>query len=93
MYNDGFGNDLCREFKYYEGQPVRIYTSDGRLHSGVVMEAFQSSVRIIDKCGDTFLIQYRHVDAVQEPHMKLGPCRCEHDECKEEHEHKHKHHK
>lgn len=93
MYRQ-YGNDLCREFKYYEGQPVRIFTDDGRRHSGVVMEAFENSVRIIDKCGDTFLVEYRHIDAVQEPRMELGPCRCGKD-CEDDHKHhhpKHRHH-
>ena len=86
-------NDLCREFKHYEGQPVRIFTDDGRRHRGVVMEAFQHSVRIIDKCGDTFLIEYCKIDAVQEPRMHLGPCRCEKDCEEEEHKHHHEEHR
>ena len=80
---------LFEEFRRYIGQPVRIYSTDGRLHQGMVAAAYDEYVRIIDRCERVFLVDYWHIDSVEQPHMKLGPCECEHDECKEEHRHNH----
>lgn len=79
---------LYEEFKRFIGQPVRIFTDDGRSHKGVVAAAYETHVRIIDKCENVFFIEYSHIDAVQQPHMKLGPCHCEND-CEEHHHGRH----
>lgn len=72
-------NTLFEEFKRFEGQPVEIFTDDGRKHCGIDIEAFETAVRIIDDCGRTQLIEFRHIDAVVEPMMRLRRC-C--NECK-----------
>lgn len=65
---------LYEEFKCFEGQPVKIYTDDGRIHKGIDINALENAVRIIDKCGRLVLIEYCHIDAVEEPQMSLHKC-------------------
>lgn len=77
-------NTLFEEFKKFEGQPVEIFTDDGRKHCGIDIEAFENAVRIIDDCNRTQLIEFRHIDAVVEPMMRLRrcckECRCDRDD-------------
>lgn len=71
---------LFEEFKRFEGQPVVIFTDDERKHRGIVLKAFENSVRIIERCEKILLIEYCHIDAVEEPQMELRHCRRRRDE-------------
>ena len=82
---------LCHEFKKYEGQPVKVYTDDGRTHTGISLACYDDAVRILDRCGRIIFIEFCHIDAVVEPMMKLHRCcrescceEFEDDECREE---------
>lgn len=66
--------NLCEIFRHYEGQPVEIFTDDGRVHCGIDVNAYEGAVRLIDKCGRLVLIEYSHIDSVVEPQMKLREC-------------------
>ena len=57
-----------------EGQPARFFTDDGRKHVGIVLEVFEDFVRIIDTCGRLFIIEACHIDAIEEPQMRLHCC-------------------
>lgn len=70
---------LIKEFLRLKGQPVRIFTDDGRVHRGIVLSVVDSAVRILQENGCVTLIEFAHIDAVEEPQMEL--CRCDHDEC------------
>ncbi|MCL2433519.1 MAG: hypothetical protein FWD16_03255 [Clostridia bacterium] len=63
------------EFKRFEGQPVKIYTDDSRIHRGIVLECDESAVRLIDRCGRIQFISFCHIDSIVEPQMHLGCCR------------------
>lgn len=76
--------NLYQEFKKYEGQPVKIYTDDGKVHCGIELVAYDDAVKILDKCGRTIFIDYSHVDAVVEPMMRLDRCCRDHCECRGE---------
>ena len=70
-------------------QPVRIYTDDERRVSGFVVGVNEEFVRILDFCGDIFLVNICHITSIEEPHMKLRKkcCkrnRCETDFCEED---------
>ena len=65
-------NHLFKEFKCFEGQPVKIFTDDGKTHTGIDINALEDAVRIIDNNGRLVLIEYRHIDAVVEPQMRLN---------------------
>lgn len=67
--------DLFEEFRRLEGQPCRIFTDDERIVSGIVLCSGDNSVRILKKCGDVFMVQFCHIDTVEEPMMSLH-CRC-----------------
>lgn len=75
---------LYEEFRRLEGQPVKIYTDDGKTHTGRVLNVYEDGVRIIDDCGRLILIEFRRIDSVVEPQMDLERC------CRE-HEHEHEH--
>jgi len=75
---------LYQEFKKFEGQPVMIYTDDGRVLCGIDLVAYEDAVRIIDKCSRTVYVAYEHIDSVVEPQMELdrgckSECGCKHD--------------
>lgn len=72
-------DSLFEEFKKFEGQPVEIFTDDGKMYCGIDLAAFADYVRILDDCGRTIFIDYTHIDAVVEPQMKLR--RCCRDQC------------
>ena len=63
--------NLFEEFKHFEGQPVKIFTDDGKTHTGIDINACEDAVRIIDDRGRMILVQYKHIDAVVEPQMRL----------------------
>ena len=63
--------DLCECFSALEGQPVRVFTDDGREVTGIVLAVGQQSVRLIVSGGGIFWIENAHIVAVQEPHMRL----------------------
>lgn len=65
---------LYGEFKKFEGQPIKVFTDDGKVHCGIDLAAFDDSVRILEKCGRTLLLTYAHIDAVAEPQMRLERC-------------------
>ena len=67
--------NLYEEFSHFMGQPVKICTDDGRCFAGIVIDAYDHSVRVIDECGCLILIEYCHITAVMEPQMKLCNCR------------------
>lgn len=71
-------------FKHYEGQPVRIFTDDGRIHTGIILDAFEDYVEIIEACGRLFLISLCHIDAIEEPQMELRCCPRDKDKDKED---------
>lgn len=73
-------NTLFDEFRKFEGQPVKVFTDDEKVHCGIDMEAFETAVRILDDCGRTLFIDYSHIDTVVEPQMRLR--RCCRDECR-----------
>lgn len=75
-------DNLYQEFKKFEGQPVKILTSDGKSHCGIDLMAYDDSVRIINKCNKTILIPYDHIDAVIEPQMELERCCRDHCDCR-----------
>lgn len=82
---------LYEEFKMFEGQPVKVYTDDEKVHCGIDMEAYETAVRILDDCNRPIFIEYSHIDAVVEPQMRLrrcchDHCRCEEDKEFDEHE-------
>lgn len=77
-------DSLFEEFKRYEGQPVKIYTDDGRVHCGIDVHAFGDYVRLLDECSRTLFIDYEHIDAVVEPQMRLHKCCHDHCKCKDE---------
>jgi len=66
---------LCEVFRRFEGQPVRVYTEDGRVITGIVIEVFDDTVRIIDRCGRPLLIRFCGIDPVLEPQMRLHCCK------------------
>ena len=85
---------LYHEFKKYEGQPVKVYTCDGRTHTGICLACYDDAVRLLDRCGRIVFLDFAHIDAVVEPMMKLHRCcpeSCcdEHEDecCDEEHRH------
>ena len=96
-------NGHLREFfRFFEGQPVEIFTDDGRVHCGVICHAHDNFVKLVDRCGRVQLILLCHIDSVVESQMHLRPrckreCRCEreceefddHEEHECEHEHEH----
>ena len=62
---------LCELFNALEGQPVRIYTDDGRAVAGIVLTAGGESVRMIARHGGIVWAEYAHVVTVEEPQMRL----------------------
>lgn len=70
--------NLCEEFRHFEGQPVEIFTDDERMHCGIVVNAYEGAVRIIDACGRPTFLEYSHIDAVVEPQMRVRCCRKRH---------------
>lgn len=76
---------LFREFKRFQGQPVRVFTDDGRVHRGIDADVGEDFVRLVDKHGCMEFIEFAHIDAVMEPRMEL--CRCDHDDCDDHHHH------
>ena len=73
---------LFEEFKRYRGQEIEIFTVDGRKFRGIDVENDDECVRIVDKCGRVVLLEFRHIEAVAEPQMKVRCCN-EKDECEE----------
>lgn len=69
--------ELREKLRRLIGQPVKIFTDDGRIHRGIVLDVDEDTVEIIDKCNRLFLIELFHIDAIEEPQMDLRPCRCE----------------
>jgi len=63
--------DLQERLRTLEGQPVRIFTDDGRSLAGIVLAAGEQSVRLIARCGDIVLVENAHIASVQEPQMRL----------------------
>lgn len=74
-------NNFIEAFRCYEGQPVKIFTDDGRIHTGIVLDTWEDNVQIIDKCGRLLLVSLRHIDAMEKPQMGMRCCR------KDKHEH------
>jgi len=72
------GKSLFSEFKHFMGQPVRIFTDDGRCITARVLNTFEDAVRVIDCCGCTMLIEFCHIDRVEEPQMSLCQCNRKH---------------
>ena len=75
--------NLFEAFRRLEGQPVKIVMHDCKVFVGLVLTACEFSVRILNRCGDIVLIEYSHIDAVEEPQMKLCCCRMFCEEFKE----------
>lgn len=71
---------LHEEFKHLEGQPVRIFTDDRRVHRGIVVESLESCVIIIDRCSRVNHVEFCHIAAIEEPQMKLRRCRRDDDD-------------
>jgi len=65
-------------------QPVRIYTDDERLVSGMVVGVNEEFVRIHDGCGDIFLVNICHITSIEEPHMRLRRACCKRNRCGDE---------
>ena len=63
--------DLFEEFRRFEGQPVRIFTDDSRIIEGIVFCAGENTVRVLRENGDVSLIEFCHIDSVEEPMMRL----------------------
>ena len=64
-------SDLYERFATLEGQPVKIFTDDGRAATGIVIVAGEECVRLIIRNGDIFLVEYAHIASVEEPQMRL----------------------
>lgn len=63
--------DLQERFTALEGQPVRIFTDDGRAVAGIVLGAGEQGVRLIARCGDIVWVESAHIASVEEPQMRL----------------------
>ncbi|MCL2811512.1 MAG: hypothetical protein FWD25_06435 [Clostridia bacterium] len=63
--------DLYDLFCCLEGQPVRIFTNDGRAIEGIVLAASEESVRLIARHGAIVLVDNRHITSVEEPQMRM----------------------
>ena len=66
--------DLYERFCALEGQPVRVFTDDGRAITGIVLAANERCVRLIARCGNIFLIENAHITSLEEPQMRLRMC-------------------
>jgi len=85
--------DLSEKLRCLLDQPVRIFTDDERMITGMVVGVNGDFVRIHEDCGDIFLVAICHIASIEEPHMKLlrrcckRTCRCrEREECEDEFE-------
>ncbi|MCL2812156.1 MAG: DUF2642 domain-containing protein [Clostridia bacterium] len=74
--------DLAEKLRCLLDQPVRIYTDDERVITGMVVGVNGDFVRIHENCGDIYLVAICHITSIEEPHMKLlrkcckkNPCR------------------
>lgn len=65
---------MCGRFERFEGQPVKVFTDDGRIHRGIVAEIFENVLRIVRMGGCVEDIAICHIDAIQEPQMALMRC-------------------
>jgi len=63
--------DLQDLFRSLEGQPVRIFTDDGRAIEGIVLAAGEQSVRLIARHGAIVLVENVHIASVEEPQRRL----------------------
>ena len=63
--------DLHERLRTLEGQPVRIFTDDGRSVAGIVLAAGEQGVRLIARCGAIVLVDNAHIASVQEPQRRL----------------------
>ena len=71
---------LYREFRFFEGQPIRIFTEDDRVHCGIVAKVFENAVKLIKRrTGTPEFIPFCHIVAIDEPQMHLH--RCDMDDC------------
>jgi len=73
--------DLFEKLRCLLDQPVRIFTDDERMITGMVVGVTDGFVRIHDVCGDIFLVSICHIVAVEEPHMRLLRRCCERNHC------------
>ena len=77
-------------FNRYKGQPVEIITKSGFKYCGIVIEAEDDYVDIIDGKGRTVHIEADKIEAVIEPRMKLhrlcgdNDCCCDKEDREEE---------
>ena len=74
--------DLNERFNALEGQPVRVYTDDGRAAAGIILAANEQGVRLIARHGGIIWIQNAHIASVEEPRMRLCCLSAENDEKK-----------
>jgi hypothetical protein len=65
-------NHLSIEFSRLISHTVKIFTDDGRIHRGIVLEVFISNVRIINDCGRLVLVEFAHITAIEAPQMYLS---------------------
>ena len=70
--------DLYDLFSSLEGQPVRIFTDDGRAIEGIVLAASEQSVRLIARHGAIVLVDNGHIASVEEPQMRMRVRKQEH---------------
>lgn len=71
--------NLSRKLKRFEGQPIKIFSDDGRVRTGHDFDAREGTVQILDKCQRPFLYTNCHICAVELPQMMLHRCRCDRD--------------
>ena len=76
--------DLAEKLRCLLDQPVRIYTDDERVITGMVVGVCDGFVRIHEDCGDIFLVAICHITSIEEPHMKLLRKCCRKNECRGE---------
>jgi len=76
--------NLAEKLRCLIDQPVRIFTDDERMINGMVVGVNGEFVRILDGCGDIFLVSICHVTSVEEPHMHLRRKCCKRNRCGEE---------
>lgn len=77
---------ICENLKHLLGQPVRIYTDDERVVTGMVVGVNAYCVRILARNQAIFQIDADHIDAIEEPQMRLRRreyCACER-ECEDD---------
>ena len=85
--------DFVEVFCRLKGQPAEIITGSGFKFCGIIVEASDCQIVLIDDKGRPVHIQTDHIDAMFESQKKLDrvcgedDCRCDDDDDKKKNEH------